>query len=103
MVEMQAYSRFSDYFENALPNNNKSRLVTIIWTIVQTNGFYRFNHFCPVFKVQDKFCNIPDSHLAKVGMLKDHLFHPFQSTNHPCNFVSLDNYRLKFKLESVSK
>ena len=93
------HCRFPIYFENSLPNNDKSRLVTIVWTtgssIVQPNGFYLFNHFCPVFKVEDRFCNIPDSHLAKVSMLKDHLFHPFQNTNHPCSFDSLLNYKLK--------
>ena len=88
------YSKFPDYFEHASPHNNKPRLVTIVWTtasnIVQTNGHYNFNHFCPVFMVRDKFCNIPVSHLNKVSLLKNHAFHPFKYTNHPCSFIELE-------------
>ena len=87
-------SKFPDYFKDTLPHNNKPRLKTIVWTtasnIVQKNGMYNCNHFCLVFIVKDKFCNIPVSHLNKESMLKDHVFHPFENTNHPFTFIDLE-------------
>ena len=100
-----AYSKFPGYFENGLPYNNKPGLVTIVWktasNIVQTNGMYHFNHFCPfcVFMVRDKFCSIPVSHLNKVRMLKDHVFNPFKNTNHSYSFIELER---QTNLPSVS-
>ena len=93
------YSKFPDYFEHASPRSNKPRSVTIVWTtaadIVQPNGsHYKFNHFCPVFMVGDKWCHVPESHLSKVNKLKDHVFHPFENTNHPRSFIELERQPL---------